>query len=422
MYGEIIAIGDELVTGRVLNTTSGFAASKLFSAGFQISRITSIGDDPDIIDHCLHAAIARSDYVIITGGLGPTSDDITNEVVAKSLGRKLVLHKSILEKIRRLESQWNLDPNPLREKLAWLPDGAKLLNPDGHAAGYLLEHDGTPLFFLPGIPEQLEDMMVAQVLPRLDKYITRRLAVRQRTFRIFGKSETEINLLVEKLEFTRDGLSIGYYPDGPEVNVTVTVKGLDLEEVKYNFDKTCNTVEKLMERSIVAVDPETLEAVTGRLLLEAGCTLAVAESCTGGLMAHRITSVPGSSQWFDRGVVTYSNISKEELLGVSHDTLTSYGAVSSQTAIEMALGVRRVAGTSFGLAITGIAGPAGGSREKPVGTVYISMVTPEKAVCERFMFPGTRHMIQALASETALDWLRRYLRYGSYIPGYRPTG
>jgi len=420
MHGEIIAIGDELISGKVLNTTCGFVANKLFCSGYQITRITFIGDDPGAIQRCMLSAIERSEYVIITGGLGPTSDDITNEAVAKALGRHLVLNKEILEKIREAERHF-VKPTPLWEKLAWLPEGAEVLNPEGHSAGYLLIHQDVPLFFLPGVPEQLEDHMVQQVLPRLKGLIAQRMEVRQQTFKVFGLSETEINILFEDLESSQDGLSIGYYPNSLEVNVTVTVKGLDPERVAEIFGMACKTIEDLLGRYIVAVNEDTLEARVGRLLLKNGGVLALAESCTGGLLGQRVTSIPGSSEWFDRGVITYSNKSKEDLLGVSPETLSRYGAVSYQTAEEMAEGIRRLAGVGYSLAITGIAGPSGGRPQKPVGTVYIAMATPEKTTIERFYFPGTRQMVQALAAETALDWLRRYLDYGTYVPGYRPA-
>jgi nicotinamide-nucleotide amidase len=421
MYGEIIAIGDELVSGKVLNTTANFAANKLFAAGCQVTRITSIGDDPHDIEECLLAAIKRSEYVIITGGLGPTTDDITNEVTAKVLGRPLLLNELIIDKIRRAKQRF-VNPVFLSEKLAWLPEGAEVLNPEGRAAGYLLVHQDTPLFFLPGVPGELEDHVVHRVIPRLSKFISKKINIRQQTFKVFGLSETEINALFEKLESSRDGLSIGYYPNFPEVNVTVTVKGLNPEKVNEVFHMACNIIQQMMGKHVVAVNDETLEEIVGKLLLEKGGVLSLAESCTGGLLSQRVTSIPGSSMWFERGVITYSNKSKEDLLGVSRETLSLYGAVSFQTAVEMADGVKRLAGTDYSLAITGIAGPSGGTIQKPVGTVYIALSTPERTEAEQFRFAGNRRMVQTLAAETALDLLRLYLIYDTYFSGNRPAG
>lgn len=420
MNGEIIAIGDELVSGKVLNTTASFAANKLFTAGCQVTRITSIGDNPDDIEECLLAAIKRSKYVIITGGLGPTTDDITNEVTSKALGRPQVLNEMILEKIRRAKKRF-ANSAFLREKLAWLPEGAEVLNPEGRAAGYLLIHQDIPLFFLPGVPKELEDHLINRVIPMLSRFFSGKISIRQQTFKVFGLSETEINKLFEKLESSQDGLSIGYYPNFPEVNVTATVKGRNSGKVAEIFHMACNTIEQLLGRYVVAVNEETLEEVVGRLLLEKGGILSLSESCTGGLVSHRVTSIPGSSGWFEGGVITYSNKSKEDFLGVSPKTLSLHGAVSSQAAMEMANGVKRLAGTGYSLAITGIAGPSGGTTQKPVGTVYIALSTPERTVAERFQFIGTRHMIQILAAETALDLLRLHLNYGTYFPCNRPA-
>jgi nicotinamide-nucleotide amidase len=258
MNGEIIAIGDELVSGKVLNTTASFAANKLFTAGCQVTRITSIGDNPDDIEECLLAAIKRSKYVIITGGLGPTTDDITNEVTSKALGRPQVLNEIILEKIRRAK-QRSANSVFLREKLAWLPEGAEVLNPEGRAAGYLLIHQDIPLFFLPGVPKELEDHLINRVIPMLSRFVPEKIYIRQQTFKVFGLSETEINNLFEKLESSQDGLSIGYYPNFPEVNVTATVKGPDSEKVAEIFHMACNTIEQMLGIHVVAVNKKLLK-------------------------------------------------------------------------------------------------------------------------------------------------------------------
>jgi nicotinamide-nucleotide amidase len=421
MYGEIIAIGNELISGRVLNTTSTFTASKLFAAGYQVNRITTVGDVPEEIEECLLNSIRRSKFVIVTGGLGPTTDDITNEVVARVLGRRLIVYQEILDKLESTESRWGLTPTAMKEKLAWLPEGAEILNPRGHAAGYYLMHNNIPVFFLPGVPSQLEDHMVKQVLPRLNETISARFTSRQRTFKVFGLLETEINTLLEKLESKAEGVCIGYYPNFPEVSVTITAKDIDPRKVREDFRRICEEVEIILADNVVAIDEETLETAVGKLLLKKGGILALAESCTGGLLGHRITSVAGSSAWFERGVVCYSNRSKEETLEISPETLSRYGAVSEETARAMANAIKEMARVNYGLAVTGIAGPTGGTASRPVGTVFIAMATPERTVCERFVFPGTRNMVQALAAETALDWLRRHLSDGTYIPGYRPA-
>lgn len=419
MNGEIIAIGDELLSGRVINTTSTFAANRLFAAGYPVHRITAVGDAPEDISECLLAALQRSQFVLITGGLGPTSDDITNEVVSNALERPLVLYRGILEKIKQVGLHAGSVSKIMGEKLAWLPEGAEVLDPEGYAAGYLLMRDSIPIFCLPGVPGELEDFVERKVIPRLNETMSENFTVLQRTYRVFGLWETEINTMLSDLEDTTDRVNIGYYPNYPEVNVTVTAKDRDPDQVREDFDRACAYVSSKLETFIVAVDESSLAETVGKLLTERDSMLSIAESCTGGLLGHLITTVPGSSAWFERGVVTYSNQAKEDILKVSAETLYRYGAVSSQTAHEMADGIRDLTQATYGMAITGIAGPTGGTPQKPVGTVYIGLATPERTVTERFLFPGSRQMVQMAAAEAALDWLRRHLNYGSYVSGYR---
>ena len=422
MHGEIIAIGDELVSGKTVNTTSSFAARRLFDSGYSIRRITVIGDDIPLIVDCLHKAISRSRFLIITGGLGPTADDITNEAVSRALDLPLVENHQILEKISECEKHHGLSyDETFKRKLSMLPEGAELLNPDGHAAGYMMMHESIPMFFLPGVPNQLENHVVEQVIPRLRNILGAGRSVMQKTFKIFGLSEIEVNARLSRIESRYSGLSMGYYPNFPEVHVTVTLKGQSSDETRSACLDACSAIRDALGRYVIAEDEETLEAVTGRLLVEKQAMVSVAESCTGGLLGQRLTDVSGSSAWFDRGVTTYTNRSKEEMLGVPREVLERYGAVSTQVAESMADGIRRLSGTAYALSITGIAGPTGGSREKPVGTVYIALATPERTEALRFFFPGGRDKVRVTAAETALDWLRRHLADGSYIPGYKPA-
>ncbi|MGQ9499440.1 MAG: CinA family nicotinamide mononucleotide deamidase-related protein [Dissulfurimicrobium sp.] len=426
MYGEIIAIGDELVTGRVRNTTSVFAAEKLFQAGYQVKGITMIGDDAEAIKSTLLSVMSRANFVILTGGLGPTTDDITNNAVAGALGRRLVINEDILKKIHAERGLWGNTPDNMLEKLALLPEGAEFLNPDGCASGYLIinkiDNKEVLIFCLPGIPEQLEYLFMTQVIPRIKKAFSSKFTTRQRTFKIFGLQETEINVIVDGLLEEMDGITAGYYPNFPEVYLTISIIGLDKETVDRRFIKTCEKVEMALGTNLIGTGEDTQESVIGRLLSSRGANLAVAESCTGGLIAHRITSVPGSSMWFERGVISYSNRSKTEMLGVLPETLEGSGAVSRDTCIEMAKGIKRLADTTYGLSVTGFAGPSGGTQTEPVGAVYIALSTPESTWCERFLFSGSRHEIQVLSAETALDWLRRHLKYGTNIYSDRNSG
>ena len=423
MIGEVIAIGDELISGRVLNTTSRFIASKLFASGRTLKKITVIGDNIKDIKDALLSAINTSEFVIVSGGLGPTTDDITNEAVSKSLGIPLVKNTQIEEQIKEVEQNFGKDAREqFKKKLVMLPKGAKVLNPEGHAAGYELDYNGVYLFFLPGVPEQLKDHLIKRVIPRLNQLDKRRPFVFQEIFKIFGLSEIEINISIEKLIPKDSSIKIGYYPVFPEVHVSITVIDSVKDKAKEKFGEVLKKISNEFKENIVAIGEEgSLAKTVGELLKKKGFMLACAESCTGGLLGATVTDIPGSSGWFDSSIVTYSNREKEKILYVSQATLAKYGAVSRNTALEMLKGVRKITGCECILAITGIAGPDGGTDEKPVGTVYIGMSVNDKDFVHRFLFSGSRSEIRQLSVETSLDWLRRYLCYDSLLPGYKPV-
>ena len=408
MYGEIIAIGDEIISGKVLNTNSNFSARALFQAGYEVRRITSIGDHLEDIKEVIRAAVRRSRFVIVTGGLGPTPDDITNEAVSEALDLPLVENQAIKAILESLLDEYPLS-RAQQAKLTHLPGGAEVLDPGSRMAGYMLRPGDTLLFCLPGVPEELEEQIVAQVLPRLRAFLPAAGVILQKTFKVFGLKEPEVHQRLSGVEFDRERVLIGYYPSFPEVHVTITAKGKDDEEAARCFENVKCSVRALLGDFVVAEDRASLAETVGGMLLDAGAMLATAESCTGGLISSMITRVPGSSRWFDRGVVTYSNQSKQELLGVRKHTLDAHGAVSSQTCEEMVAGLRARTGARYFIAVTGIAGPGGGTRDKPVGTVYIGTGTPRGTLVKRFKFKGHRPRIQMLTAETALDLLRRQL-------------
>lgn len=423
MTGQIIAIGDELTSGRVLNTTSNFAAARLFTAGHKVKKISVIGDDPRIIKESLTEALKTSQFILISGGLGPTTDDITNEAVAEALGLSLVQNQQVVEQIRNAERRFGHKASErFKRKLSMLPQGASVLEPSGCAAGYWLEYQGVYLFFLPGVPEQLEDHIVRKVMPRLNGLDPERPSVAQKVFKLFGLPETQINMELDDLESRDHSLKIGYYPVFPEVHVSLTASEATKEEAEKIIDGAAFLIREKFNEFIVAEDSQaSLQSTLGKIMKGRGMVLAAAESCTGGLLGATVTSVPGSSKWFDRSIVTYSNRAKKQDLGVSGKTLTRLGAVSSQTAIEMVTGVQRISSADCAVAITGIAGPGGGTKEKPVGTVFISMAVKDERFVHRFHFPGSRREVRLLTVETALDWLRRYLVHNSQLPGYKPV-
>jgi nicotinamide-nucleotide amidase len=424
MIGEIIAIGDELTSGRILNSTSYFAASQLFGAGHEIIAMSTIGDSAHGIGLALQRALDRSDFVIVTGGLGATSDDLTNEAVAGALDRPVTFYPEIIETIcagcladeppnDALASQ----PDGIRrlsrrelEKLAWLPEGSVILKPGARMAGYMLVHQDKPIFFLPGVPFEMKELLVDRVIPYLAGRTDKKARhVNQKVYKVFGLPEVEINRMMKRLEGQDSRIRIGYYPVFPEVHVNLSVFGETREENNMLFQQYDLEILNILNHHVYGADDESLETVLGFLLRKRKQRVTVAESCTGGLVSHKFTKVPGSSEYYLGGVVAYSNELKERLLHVSPETLREHGAVSGPVARAMAQGALALMPADYALSVTGIAGPDGGSREKPVGTVYIGLATRYEATDFLYRFAGNRWQIQALSSFTALDLLRRKL-------------
>ncbi|MCP4341752.1 MAG: CinA family nicotinamide mononucleotide deamidase-related protein [Desulfobulbaceae bacterium] len=406
---EIIAIGDELTSGRILNTTSSFAARNLYEAGYDIYAMNTIGDTPSLIGEALKRALSRVDAVLVTGGLGTTDDDLTNEAVSKALNRPTMPNLEILSNIRTHLDEITASPVSRLEKLAWLPSGAEALNPQSRMAGYQLIHDDKPIFFLPGVPSQMQQLLVEEVLPKLSTWHEdHQLTTYQRIFRIFDLPETEVNRRITTLDLSPD-VHIGYYPVFPEVHLSLTVRDKKTNNAKRLFKSSCKAIYTVLGDSIYGCDRDSMQRIVGKLLIENNSKLAVAESCTGGLICRRITNSPGSSGYLLGGVVSYSNSLKTIYLGVSPDLLETHGAVSREVAEEMAVGVREKSGADIGLAVTGIAGPDGGSAEKPVGTVYIAIATSEENWVTKFHFQGDRSQIREISAQSGLDLIRKYL-------------
>ncbi len=412
MQGEIIAIGNELTSGRISNTTSSFAARHLFEAGHEIYAMHTIGDTPDLIGEALKRAISRVDFVLVTGGLGSTDDDLTTEAVSKALNRPTIPNLDLLSEIRNHLDSISASPvNPL-EKLAWLPQGAEALTLQSQMSGYQLIHDHKPIFFLPGIPYQMQTLLLEQVIPRLANWNQgRKLATCQRLYKIFGMAESEINRRIIRLALDKD-IHIGYYPVFPEVHLSLTVRspaGKKGDNPVPLFEAACTKIEESLGTAIYGRDNDSMASVTGHLLLAAKLNLATAESCTGGLIGQLMTSVAGSSRYFLGGIIAYANSMKTEYLDVSEQLLASHGAVSREVAEAMAVGVLGRSKADIGIAVTGIAGPDGGTTEKPVGTVHISMATKKNIVTHNFHFAGDRQQIQEITAKTGLDLVRQYL-------------
>lgn len=414
MKGEIINIGDELVSGRVCDLNSFFLSGRISSFGFEIKAISSVGDDEDRIIEVLERAVSRSDFVLVSGGLGPTEDDLTAKVAAKFSKLPLVLNEDFLTLIKRSLNERGIPWFESYKKLAYIPQGAKLVDPT-EACGFYLEQKSVPIFFLPGVPAEVRSLSENKVFPLLLKREGEKVVIRQRILKLFGPQEAQIGEKLEGLGANENGVMIGFYPNFPENHVTITVRSDTEDQAVQILNRLETEVDRRLGFWIVAKDGDTIEDGVGRMLTEKGLSVAVAESCTGGLISRRLTSISGSSSYFDRGLVTYSNQAKVELLGVPADTIASHGAVSEETALSMARGVREKSRVDIGLSTTGIAGPTGGSDLKPVGTVYIGLAAANGARAKRYQFSGSREQITMLTAETALSWLNRYLKDDSFI-------
>jgi nicotinamide-nucleotide amidase len=410
LQGEIIATGTELITGQVADCNATYAARRLHEVGLAVTRITTVGDRAGLIREVLAQGLCRSRFIIITGGLGPTEDDVTLPAAALALDRRLVVHQGMLARIRRCLGERQIPWEERYASLALMPEGAQLLDPGGRACGFALKHREVRLFFLPGVPQEMCSLLDEVVLPSLLEWAGPGEHCARRTLRFFGIPEVRLQEVISGLAEFQQGVAVGFYPDFPENRLSLTVRGPDRDELEAELNRLTAALAREVGEALLGPDEAPLEEVVGRALRERRLTLAVAESCTGGLIGDRLTNVAGSSDYFLGGVVSYSNAAKHDLLGVPAEILERHGAVSLETAQEMARGVRRVFGADLGLAVTGIAGPGGGSPEKPVGTVYLGLATAEGEEVWLGQFYGTRSQIKALTAETALDRLRRELK------------
>ena len=410
MKAATLSIGDELLLGEVVDTNTARSAERLYRCGIRVHRHLTVGDlEQDIGDAVLSLA-GTSDAVIVTGGLGPTIDDITARAAAKATGRRLILNEEALAHIRKVADKLGRGVHPLNEKQALLPAHSLLIpNPVGTACGFYLVHNGCHLFFLPGVPEEMARMLDETVVPRLDGMRNEKGAFATKILKIFGLSEAEVDDALKESITPASGVEIAFSVDFPEVHVKLRAAGGTPRVVGEALGAAGGTVREKLRDHVFGEDGETIDSVVAELFRRKGVTLSLAESCTGGLVAKRITDVPGSSGYFIEGAVTYADAAKIRTLGISPRLLEEHGAVSSAAAIAMGRGMRQLSGSDIALAITGIAGPAGGSEEKPVGTVFLALATRAGCRAREYRFSGSRNEIRTITAFTAMDWLRRHL-------------
>ncbi|MDI3311797.1 MAG: competence/damage-inducible protein A [Thermoanaerobacterium sp.] len=407
MKCEIISVGTELLLGQITNTDSKFISEMLTTLGIDVYFQTNVGDNKNRLLECLKIASDRSDLIILTGGLGPTIDDLTKETVAEFFALKLVEDIDTKLKIQSYfkKSKRNLTQNNYKQAL--FPEGAKILpNDNGTAPGCIIEKNNKVVVVLPGPPSELIPMFKNHVYPYL-KLLSNKIIV-SKVIKIFGIGESQVDEMVSKLLISQNPTVAPLIGNG-FVTLRITAKSDDPLKAKEMIDEYEKNIRDLLGEYIFGVDDDTLESVVLNLLKTKHLTISTAESCTGGLLSEKITSIPGASEVFKFGVVTYSNESKEEILGVSKNTITEYGAVSEETAREMAINVKNIVKTDYGLSITGIAGPSGGTITKPVGLVYIGLAYEDTTYIKKIISNGNRDKIRLNSAMYALDMLRRHL-------------
>lgn len=407
MTAEIISVGDELLIGQVVNTNQAFIAERVNGLGIRIGNMTTVGDDLEAIIASFSSGLDRADVVLVTGGLGPTHDDITRTAVCRVFDTDLVVNEDVRRHIESLLAIRNLPWSLAMDDQIRVPRAAAILpNPAGTAPGLWLERSGHVLIVMPGVPYEMKAIMEGSVLPRLRELHTGRVIV-QRTLKTTGIPESMLAQLIGDLEAVLETAKLAFLPSPRGVRLRITVEESDRARAEAIASRVESRIRKRAGRYVYGTGDQELEQVIGSMLAERGLTLSVAESCTGGLIASRITDVSGSSAYFERGVVAYSNRSKVELLGVQEELLSRTGAVSKEIAEAMAEGIRTRSGTRFGLSTTGIAGPTGGSAEKPVGLVWIGIADDRGTIAVKHTFGGDRGLIKERASQAALELLRR---------------
>ena len=411
MRYQIITVGSELTLGLSVDTNAAFISKMLGKHGFTCVRQVSVPDKIDLIAEAITESLAQADGVIITGGLGPTIDDLTRDAIGRALGRELEYQERLAHII---EERYGNRAIPLPEityRQAYLPRGAEAIIPTiGSAPGIIInDEDEKFLFSLPGVPREMADMLEKSVVPWLEARFCRGVAHAVRVLRTTAKSEASLQEAIEDLVRSLREVDIGILAYPGEIQLQLLAKGADLDEAKATAGNAETLLKERLGNIIYGYDDETLEEVTGKLLLKHGLSLAVAESCTGGLVGKKLTDIAGSSEYFSGGIIAYNNDAKRTLLNVSSQTLVRHGAVSAATALAMAFGVRDRFNADVGLSITGIAGPGGGTDEKPVGLVYIALSHRVTNFSNRFVFFGSRDTVRIKSANAALDMLRYYI-------------
>jgi len=410
MQAEVISIGTELLLGKTVNTNLAYISKSIAPLGIDLFYETTVGDNELRLYTVLRRALHRSDIVITTGGLGPTVDDITLQIIAQATQKKLILNHNILKDIKHHFHRRHIPMPKENLRQALIPEGAKpLKNEIGTAPGLIVVFDKKVLIALPGPPYEMQPMIKRDVISYLSKKFPPQWVLLSRLVKTTGLAESQVNQKVKDLLKSKPPLTVGIYAHLGGVDLNITAKAKSRLKAQELIRQTEKKISKSLKEHVYGLDSQTLEEVVGELLKKKKKTIATAESCTGGLIAKRLTNISKSSNYFQLGLVTYGNLSKQKVLKVPSETLKKHGAVSKETAKILAQNVKELAKTDLSLGVTGIAGPTGATKEKPLGLVYIALATPRKLITKEFHFHGERDAVRQRASQAALEMLRQHL-------------
>lgn len=413
MNAEIISIGNEILGGNIVDTNANYIIKKLKEINLNVQHISAVGDEEKEIITQLKEAYQRSQIIITTGGLGPTEDDITFQSVARTFQLNLVKYPEAERHMVERISKIGVFVSPSNLKQSFLPEGSIcIINPYGTAPAMILEKEDRVIISLPGVPLEMKNLLSEQIIPFLQKKFPNLEHLQSRIIRTSGLGESNLNDMIKDFILNNKRLNVGIYASPEDIQIQLNALSKTSEETKSILDQATEQLKVLLGDYIFGYDDESLEGVIGKLLKRKNMTLAVAESCTGGMLGGAITAVPGSSDYFKGGIISYDGEIKENLLGVPHSILINFGQVSEPTARAMAEGVRKKCNSDLGLSITGIAGPAGGSVEKPVGLVYIALADCEQVLVQKHQFHNDRQAIRLRSVRRALNMLRLYLIKG----------
>ncbi len=407
----IVSTGTELLLGNTIDTNALFLSYELTALGVRVVGRSTVGDNQDMIKKAFRAGYKLADLVVSTGGLGPTADDLSREAVCEFLDRPLVFHDDEFGRIKDYFSRSQRTMPESNRKQAMFPAEAQIfINTVGTASGFMVSEGDKKIILLPGPPHEMKEMFKREVQPMLRDWLGQsgRVLV-SKTVKVIGLGESQVESLISDVMSDPEGCSVVLLAESGEVHIRVTRDASSTDAAETVINSVLRRIREKLGDNIYGADEETLSGLVVSLLSRQGHTVALAESCTGGMVGKMLTDIPGSSASFWGGVMSYSNEAKTRILGVDEETLERYGAVSPETAKEMAREIRRLAGSTYGLSLTGIAGPEGGSAEKPVGLVYMGMATAEGEQVLELRLIGNRNRIRTLAAKSLLDWLRRTL-------------